>query len=74
MRGAGDGVAGDAVTQEEYIAILFADNGYDTAAQRKAWLRKRFHVDFPDELDSRQKSLVITELKESRGSLLGGSE
>lgn len=51
------------MSQDEYIAILFNDCGYDTAAQRKGWLQKRFHVNFPDELDSHEKSLAIEELK-----------
>ncbi len=56
------------MTQEEYIAILFADCGYDTAAQRKGWLYSRFAVNFADELDSRQRSLAIEELKEEKAS------
>lgn len=55
------------MTQEEYIAILFADCGYDTAAQRKGWLQKRFGVNFADELDSRQRSLAIDALKDEKG-------
>lgn len=30
------------ITQAEFIAILFADCGYDTSAQRRGWLQKRF--------------------------------
>lgn len=54
------------MTQVEYIAILFNDCGYDTAAQRKGWLQKRFEVNFADELDSRQRSLAIEQLKEEK--------
>lgn len=54
------------MTQTEYIAILFEDCGYDTAAQRKGWLRRRFEVNFADELDSRQRSMAIEELKEEK--------
>ncbi len=56
------------MTQTEYIAILFADCGYDTASQRKGWLQRRFNVDFADELDSRQRSLAIEELKEEKAA------
>jgi hypothetical protein len=54
--------------QVEYIAILFADCGYDTASQRKGWLQKRFGKDFADELDSQQRSIAITELKDEKAS------
>jgi hypothetical protein len=54
------------MTQEEYLTILFADCGYDTAAQRKGWLFKRFGRYFADELDSRERSLAIEELKDEK--------
>ena len=56
------------MNQIEYIAILFADCGYDTASQRKGWLQRRFSVNFADELDSRQRSLAIEELKEEKAN------
>lgn len=56
------------MTQTEYIAVLFADCGYDTASQRKGWLQRRFNVNFADELDSRQRSLAIEELKEEKAA------
>lgn len=62
---AGDGAL---VTQLEYIAILFNDCGYDTASHRKGWLQRRFGVNFSDELDSRQRSLAIEELKEEKNA------
>lgn len=54
------------MTQVEYIAVLFADCGYDTAAQRKGWLRLRFHADFPDELTVSQRSRAIEMLKQEK--------
>ncbi len=51
------------ITQEEFIAILFSDTGYNTAAQRKGWLQLRFQVNFPDELTIAQKSRAIEMLK-----------
>jgi hypothetical protein len=56
------------MTQTEYIAILFNDCGYDTAAQRKGWLQKRFGVSFADELDSRQRSIAIESLKDEKAA------
>lgn len=62
------------MTQEEFIAILFADNGYDTAAQRKGWINKRFPKKFyADELSPREKSLAITALKEEKENKRCGS-
>lgn len=54
------------MTQAEYIAILFNDLGYDTAAQRKGWLQRRFGKSFTDELDSGERSRAIEELKEEK--------
>ena len=54
------------MTQVEYIAILFCDAGYDTAAQRKGWLRLRFNKDFADELTVPEASSAITQLKEEK--------
>jgi hypothetical protein len=54
------------MNQQEYIAILFADCGYETAAQRKAWMNLRFNRDFPDELTWRQRSEAITALKQEK--------
>ena len=54
------------MTQAEYIEILFADCGYDTVSQRKGWLQKRFGKSFADELDSNQRSIAITDLKDEK--------
>lgn len=54
---------GSKMSQDEYIAILFADCGYDTAAQRRGWLRLRYNKSYADELTTAQKSKVIEELK-----------
>jgi hypothetical protein len=51
------------MSQEEYIAILFADCGYETSAQRKAWLTLRFGWGFADELSPSQKHSAIEQLK-----------
>lgn len=56
------------MSQEEYIAILFNDCGYDTAAQRKGWLQKRFEVNFADELTARERSMAIEQLKEEKAA------
>jgi hypothetical protein len=56
------------MTQAEYISILFADLGYDTAAQRKGWLQKRFGKSFSDELDSRERSIAIEALKDEKAA------
>ena len=57
------------MTQEEYIAILFADCGYDTASQRKGWLQKRFSKSFADELSSIERSRAIASLKKEKTPL-----
>ncbi len=57
------------MTQEEFIAILFTDNGYNTAAQRKGWLQLRFQVNFPDELTIAQKSRAIEMLKAEKAGV-----
>lgn len=51
------------MTQVEYIAILFADCGYTTAAQRKGWLKARYRKEYPDELTPPQKTAAIAALK-----------
>lgn len=51
------------MTQEEFIAILLGDCGYDTVAQRKGWLQLRFQVNFLDELTIAQKSKAIDFLR-----------
>lgn len=51
------------MSQDEYIAILFADCGYSTSAQRRGWLRLRYGKSYPDELTTAQKHRVIEELK-----------
>ena len=60
------------MSQLEYIAILFADLGYDTAAQRRGWLEKRFGVGYPDELGTAQRSRVIDMLKEEKEPTANG--
>lgn len=52
-----------AMTQAEYIAILLDDCGFETAAQRKDYLRIRYGVDFSDELSPSQAHTVIEDLK-----------
>jgi hypothetical protein len=61
------------MSQEEYIAILFHDCGYETAAQRKAWLQLRFgsQYRFADDLASGQKSMAIGQLKAERLERMG---
>ena len=54
---------GSKMSQDEYIAILFADCGYATSAQRRGWLRLRYNKSYADELTTAQKSKVIEELK-----------
>lgn len=58
------------MTQEEYIAILFVDCGYDTVVQRKGWLKHRFGWEWADELSPQQKSIAIIELKEEKAIML----
>lgn len=55
------------MNQQEYIAILFQDCGYETTAQRKAWLKLRFDWEFADELSPSQKNLAIELLKDEKG-------
>ena len=54
------------MTQSEYIAILFVDNGYDTASQRKGWMQRRFGKDYADELTSEERHRAIEMLKEEK--------
>lgn len=54
------------ITQLEYIAILFIDCGYDTAAQRRGWLQGRFKVSHADGLTDTQKGKAIEMLREER--------
>ncbi len=56
------------MTQEQYIAILFIDCGYDTASQRRGWLQKRFRVSYADELTTACKSRAIELLKQEKES------
>lgn len=55
------------MTQEEYIAILFADCGYEAGSQRRGWLAFRFNKRYADELTAEQKSQAIELLKQERG-------
>jgi hypothetical protein len=52
--------------QLEYLALLFNDCGFDTAKARAAWMTREFNrpVKFADELDSHERSLAITALKD----------
>lgn len=54
------------MSQDEYIAILFADCGYSTSSQRRGWLQKRFSKSYSDELTTAQKSRAIDELKQEK--------
>lgn len=54
------------MTQDEYILILFSDCGIDTSSQRRAFIQKRFEKSYLDEIDSRQKALLINELKDMK--------
>ena len=56
------------MTQVEYLAILFADCGYDTAAQRKGWLFKRFDKFYTDDLTSEERSRAIEALKDEKAA------
>jgi hypothetical protein len=58
------------MTQEEYIAILFHDCGYETSSQRKAWIHLRFGspYNFADDLTTGQKSMAIEWLKAEKES------
>lgn len=60
------------ITQLEFIAILFIDCGYSTAAQRRGWLQKRFKVSHADGLTDGQKSKAIDMLKEEKAPAPGG--
>lgn len=55
------------MTQVEYIAILFIDCGYHSAAHRRAWLKDRFGKQYADELTTEQKSKAIEALKIEKG-------
>lgn len=58
------------MTQEEYLAILFADCGYNTSAHRRGWLKLRFGKQYSDELTTEQKSKAIEALKQEKGLVL----
>lgn len=60
------------MSQDEYLAILFIDTGYDTATQRRGWLQKRFGVGYADELTKDQKSAAINFLKGEKEPAPGG--
>jgi hypothetical protein len=59
------------MTALEYAQILFADNGYDTSAQRKGWLEKRFGVSYFDDLAGEQKHQAIEMLKNEKAAHSG---
>jgi hypothetical protein len=59
---------GEAMTQIEYIQMLFHDCGYDTASQRKGWLHKRFGKEFADELWADERSRAIEMLKDEKAA------
>lgn len=54
------------VSQDEYLAILFHDNGF-TLSQQRAYLKAEYGVKYVDELTVNQKSEVITTLKIMKG-------
>jgi hypothetical protein len=47
------------MTQVEFLALLFIDCHYDTAAQRRGWLQLRFRKSFADELTVAEASRAI---------------
>jgi hypothetical protein len=53
------------MSQDEYIAILFADCGYESSSQRKAWIHLRFGspYNYADDLTTAQKCMAIDWLK-----------
>ena len=53
------------MSQEDHIAILFNDLGFDSKA-RRVWLRVEFGVMYPDQLTMAEKSAVIDRLKEMK--------
>ena len=56
------------IPQDEYIQILFVDCGYQTAAQRRGWIEKRFGAGrkYTDELTSAEKSQAIEALLQEK--------
>lgn len=54
------------MNQDEYIAILFNDCGFDTAKQRTEWMSREFgrEIKYSDELYPFEKSLTINALKD----------
>lgn len=59
------------MSQEEYIAILFNDLGFDSAA-RRVWLKLEFGHSYPDELNAQTKHQVIERLKLMKEDQGGG--
>lgn len=53
------------MTAPEYIALLFDECGFDTAAQREAMMTRKFGkpVKYADQLDWRERSKLIDILK-----------
>ena len=56
------------MTQEEFIQLLFDQNGYDTFSQRKGWFQRNFQKNYADELTSEERSIAIERLKEEKES------
>ena len=58
------------MTQDEYIAILWNDCGFDTLSQRRAFLQREFGaryvlpLSYADELNPSDKSRLIEILKD----------
>ena len=50
------------MSQADFIAILFGDLGYGTAAQRKGWLQLRYGKNFADELTPPEASMSLMSL------------
>jgi hypothetical protein len=57
------------MTQDEYIAILFDDLGFDSR-NRKAFLEEYYGVQYVDELPKSKKSELISQLKEQKDERL----
>lgn len=53
------------MTQDEYIAILFNDLGFDSL-NRKALLEENYGVQYVDELPKVKKSELISYLKDQK--------
>jgi len=59
------------MTQDEYIRILFSDCGYDTKKRQLSFVSSHLNKDISniDELSVREKSILITTLKDQKNQL-----